>query len=250
MSKNILQIFALILVTVASYLLAIKLMSPKSVPPANTQPVKWSITRTEQLPKLIPRALIIDYKSWAAFDPVTPSLINIIYNRYAYHLASAKPLGNLINAAIRRKLYPNIPTAVIFRYLKTARYDSNGHLPNSTLPYLNFSLFGYGQPPFNSSRDNRALHVAKILIARGANVNAIDANSGRSPLHEAVLMNQHEVVKFLLKHKADPMLKVIRPKSKFHGMNALEFALFMQKAAQGESYTEIIKILTFHMSRN
>jgi len=250
MSKNILQFLALVLVTVASYFLAIKLMSPKSAPDANPTTVKLTITRAEQLPKLIPGAVISDYKSWAAFDPVTPSLINIIYNRYAYHLASSKPLGNLINAAIRRKLYPNIPTAVIFRYLKSARYDSNGQLPNSTLPYLNFTLFGYGQPPFNSSRDNRALHVAKILIKRGANVNAIDANSGRSPLHEAVLMNQHEVVKFLLKHKADPMLKVKRPKSKFHGMNALEFALFMQKAAQGENYGDIISTLISYMSKN
>lgn len=246
MNKPLLKISVLSLIVIGGFFLAI-LLRPTSKPkhPSDKPQPTNSITQADQLTKLLPVYLFADYHLWARFDPITPSLTNRLYNRYAFHVASSKPVGRLIRSVIAYNLYPSIPKPVIFHYLKSGKYNANGIIARSTLPYLNFSLFGYrARRPL---QNNRVLHVAKILIAKGANVNAVDTNSGRSPLHEAILMNHHEVVEFLLKHNADPQIKVNQPKSKFHGMNSLQFVLFMEQAAPGESYSEIIKTLTLHL---
>jgi len=251
MNKAILAKFKLIIVFVivagGIYLLASKIRSPSvSVKAKPVQQVV--ITHPEQLKKLLPEYLFTHYRHWALFDPVSQLLITRFFNRYAFHVASSKPIGQLIIAAIKRKMYPSIPTHVIFTYLKTGRFDVNGQMNNSSLPYLNLSLFGYGGK--NSASSNRSLHVAQILIRKGANINGVDSNNGRSPLHEAVFMNQHEVVKFLLRHKADPHFKIHKPQNTFHGLNALDLALYMEKAAPGDRYGRIIKTLTLHMLKN
>jgi len=246
MNKSLLKLSIIGLIIVSSYFVVLLLDTSDNSNPGKQSAINTiSITRPEQISKIIPWHIFTDYHRWAAFDPITPSLINRFYSRYAFHVASSKPLGRLIRSAIARNLYPSIPKPVIFRYLKSGQYNANGIIAKSTLPYLNFSLFGYhSRRPL---QNNRVLHVAKILIANGANVNGVDVSSGRNPLHEAILMNHHEVVKFLLRHKANPQMKVNQPKSKFHGMNSLQFAIFMEEAARGENYSEIIKTLTLHL---
>ncbi|VAW79201.1 hypothetical protein MNBD_GAMMA12-422 [hydrothermal vent metagenome] len=251
MNNFLLKISLFSLLLVSSVIISILILSNKKSRIYDPMRQPLSVSLTIKLPgklaKLIPSKLVTNYHRWANFDPVTPQLINQLYSRYAFHVASSKPVARLIRSAIARNLYPSIPKQAIFRYLKDGKFNANGIVSQSTLPYLNFSLFGYhSRRPFQNSR---VLYIAKILIAKGANVNAVDINSGRSPLHEAVLMNHPEVVKFLLKNKADPHLKVSQAKSKFHGMDALQFAIFMQEAARGENYNTIIKILNGHLLR-
>jgi len=248
MNKNIAKAVILILITGSSYWLFTKLLAPR---PANipdtrhlTKNSKFRITHKKQLPGLLPFDYLLAYRKWGGFDPLYPQLATAIYNSYTFTVASSKPIDKLIRSAIAQNLYPKIPKSVIFYYLKIGRYDINGKITNSSLPYFNFSLFGY--QPRRPQQNNRVLHVAKILLGRGANINSVDHNSGRSSLHEAILMNHSEVVSFLLRNKADASLKVHQPKSKFHGMDALQFAEFMEKAAPGENYAKIIKTLTLH----
>lgn len=205
------------------------------------------ITNRQQLEKLLPFNYLFGYRHWAKFEPLFPSLSTAVYNRYTFTVASSKPVGKLIRSAIARNLYPSIPKQVIYSYLKIGQFDRNGILKNSSLPYLNFSLFGYQDK--HALQNNRVLHVAKILIKRGANIDGVDNRSGRSSLHEAILMNHSEVISFLLRHKANADLRVNSPTSKFHKMNALEIAQFMEKASPGENYAEIIKTLTLHKLR-
>ncbi len=243
------SIVSVLLVSIVAITILIQSDKQSRIYDPLSQPLSVSLTikLPGQLAKLIPSRLVTNYHLWANFDPVTPQLVNHLYSRYAFHVASSKPVARLIRSAIARNLYPSIPKQAIFRYLKEGNFDANGIVTKSTLPYLNFSLFGYhSRRPF---RNSRVLYIARILIAKGANIDAVDINSGRSPLHEAILMNHPEVVSFLLKNSANPHVKVSQPKSKFHGMDALQFAIFMQEAARGENYYTIIKTLNSHLLR-
>ncbi len=246
MRKRLLKFIAFCLIIAGAYISYLLVPAPNKPLTNNQFPHLYIKTSGDKrLYKLLPIRLFVDYRYWSIFDPVTPPLINGLYDRYSFYVASKKPLERLIRSVIARNLYPSISKPVIFRYLEIGQYDANGIVANSTLPYLNFSLFGYSRR--RPLQNTRVLEVARILVSKGADINGIDVNSGRTPLHEAILMNNIEVVKFLLKHRADPYLRVNQPKSKFHGMNSLQFSIFMEEAAPGESYTEIITTLTRHL---
>jgi ankyrin repeat protein len=73
--------------------------------------------------------------------------------------------------------------------------------PNQTNNYQKSPLMGVAQSDrFNSATDRVA--VAKLLIEKGANVNAKDSD-GQTALHMAVLHNRPEMVELLLGNKAD-----------------------------------------------
>ena len=61
--------------------------------------------------------------------------------------------------------------------------------------------------PLTYAVKNGHLEVAKLLLAKGANINARDAAmSGNTPLGEAVRDGTPEVVRFLLEAGADPLI--------------------------------------------
>jgi len=72
--------------------------------------------------------------------------------------------------------------------------------------------------------------VAEILIAKGADVNAVDTESGSTPLHHAAGWGRKEVVELLLTKKADPNR---RNKA---GQTPLDLAI-------SNNQTEVIQIL-------
>lgn len=70
---------------------------------------------------------------------------------------------------------------------------------SSSYELLSFTLSSYGQ---RGVKPEDTLRVAGLLLSRGMDVNAYNAK-GNTVLHEAVVVNQPDVVKFLLAHGAD-----------------------------------------------
>ena len=57
--------------------------------------------------------------------------------------------------------------------------------------------------PLHSAASAKQAFIARGLIARGARVNAAQAESGFTPLHEAALNGDIEFARLLLEHGAD-----------------------------------------------
>lgn len=51
--------------------------------------------------------------------------------------------------------------------------------------------------------DKGALHVASLLLSRGANVNAVVSDEGNTLLHEALLASKFDLARQLVVHGAD-----------------------------------------------
>ena len=79
--------------------------------------------------------------------------------------------------------------------------------------------------PLHSAAAAKQVAIARVLIARGAKVNAAQPESGFTPLHEAALNGDIEFARLLLEHGAD-----INAKMK-DGKTPLTFAL---KGSQNE----------------
>ena len=86
-------------------------------------------------------------------------------------------------------------------------------------PILNLLVSSYGLPDFDKAALQSALEAA---VARGCDVNEL-GQAGLSPLHEAVLFNEPDLVRFLLAHGADIEQKIQRPDSAVHELNARQF---------------------------
>jgi len=78
--------------------------------------------------------------------------------------------------------------------------------------------------PLHSAAAARQVEIARVLIAHGANVNAMQADSGFTPLHEAALNGNLEFARLLLEHGAD-----VNAKMK-DGKTPLGFALEQNKS--------------------
>lgn len=72
--------------------------------------------------------------------------------------------------------------------------------------------------PLHSAVATRQVEIAKVLLANGAQVNAVQ-EGGWTPLHEAALHGQEEMIQLLLENGAD------RNKKKDDGETALDVAL-------------------------
>lgn len=100
-------------------------------------------------------------------------------------------------------------------------------------PVLNLLVASYGLPDVDNALVQAALEA---VIARGCDVNVL-GKSGLSPLHEAVLFNEVELVRFLLANGASMETKIERPNSEIDGMNAQQFLdkLLLLAAEQGDT---------------
>jgi ankyrin repeat protein len=78
--------------------------------------------------------------------------------------------------------------------------------------------------PLHSAAAARQVEIARVLIAHGANVNAMQADSGFTPLHEAALNGNLDFARLLLEHGAD-----VNAKMK-DGKTPLGFALEQHKS--------------------
>lgn len=108
---------------------------------------------------------------------------------------------------------------------------------------VNMLIAAHSQPGIDSETVLSALNEA---LKRGCSLNELD-RAGLSPLAAAVLFNDADMVRFLLKHGADTSIKIHRPDSLVNGMNTFEFFdwLMINAAKKNDmrDRTEIQKIL-------
>jgi ankyrin repeat protein len=90
---------------------------------------------------------------------------------------------------------------------------SNGNSAETTQLLIDYGADieardGYGATPLSTAaqnRDNGYAPVAEVLLKNGADVNTIDRN-GMTPLHHAVRRGHVDVVRILIKHRANMLI--------------------------------------------
>ena len=143
---------------------------------------------------------------------------------------------------VNDKVVLDFPHWTASQFLTQSNFDAKGTLVGSSTPYFNFCLFAYSA--VKDPQNARVLKIAQLFLDKGADVNSIDPKTGRTSLHEAVMFNQPDLVRFLIHNKADPLAKVNLTTSTFHGMTPLEFALRMQDIQKNrEDFSEVIKLV-------
>jgi hypothetical protein len=109
---------------------------------------------------------------------------------------------------------------------------------------FNFIFAGYNgaissQTQNISLYDQRTETLADFFLNKGLDINAASPIDGLTPLHSAVVLNQPEVVKYLLSHGAD---KSVRD-NKFK-LTAVELANKLQNnSSQDMEYSQVIQAL-------
>lgn len=112
---------------------------------------------------------------------------------------------------------------------------------------LGQTLRGYGLEGFGRQR---VLDTASALLALGCDINERNA-MGQAPIHEAILYNEPEVVRFLLAHGADPTLTIAMPSASdspllrhYAGMDAARFAVELgSRSARDPARLQIVQML-------
>lgn len=128
--------------------------------------------------------------------------------------------------------YPRIPSPVAGAFLRFAPYDPNGTMWTGQ-PLFRAACAGYGL--VGTKRAN-SLSTIRILAAKGAEVNAPE--DGYTALHHAVLSFPSDkdpgLVRTLLELGADPALRIVDPKRRWNGLNAVEFAIVLDEKTPHE----------------
>ncbi|KAJ8869921.1 hypothetical protein PR048_028932 [Dryococelus australis] len=90
--------------------------------------------------------------------------------------------------------------------------------------------------------------MCTLVAARGADVNAMNS-CGATPLHDAVIEGNEEVVEELLQNGANPLIQPI--KGKFAGKTVLDLAAHKSELLQlVERYTPLCPVATHHAANN
>jgi len=112
---------------------------------------------------------------------------------------------------------------------------------------LGQTLRGYGLEGFDR---HRVLATASHLIDLGCDIDQRSL-TGHTPLHEAILYNEPDVVRFLLAHGADATVTIEVPDASesetlrlFSGLDSLRFVEALQaKSGHAENRDEILQLL-------
>ncbi len=115
---------------------------------------------------------------------------------------------------------------------------------------LGQTLRGYGLEGFDN---HRVLATASHLIDLGCDIDQRNM-TGHTALHEAILYNEPDVVRFLLAHGADPAVTIAAaPRASgemnrfFAGLDSLSFTRELQaKSKHAENREEILQLLEGH----
>jgi len=91
---------------------------------------------------------------------------------------------------------------------------------------------------FNIEDKELKYEIIAYLILRGVNVNEISSADGLTPLNSAILLNDPELVTFLLDKGA-----IIKNQDKINKLNAIEYNLFLQKNSRNIDRSKISNIL-------
>lgn len=129
-----------------------------------------------------------------------------------------------------------------FRYLQhTDRIHQVTSDPKTT---LGFVLSGHGEAFTDKARVEE---LAKLLTGRGLDIDERDV-SGMSPLHDAVLINRPDSVRFILELGASTSVRSRRPGgSPADDKTPLELALWLQENADSRGdMSRVVTLLRTH----
>ncbi len=127
-----------------------------------------------------------------------------------------------------------IPRPLALAYLKYGPISIQDKTSHGQPP-LSFALAGSGI----AGDDTDVYKTIEILINRGANVN--EYNDGVTPLHEAVLFGDIELIKILLSAGANPEAVITRNNSA-NGLNAFQFAELLE-SKDSEKYKPVAEFM-------
>lgn len=111
-------------------------------------------------------------------------------------------------------------------------------------PAIALAASGYDKPSINQKE---LLGLIEEFIAAGCPIDA-EGSGGMSPINLAVLRVEPELLKVLLRHGANPLLKVSKSKSWINGKGSLEFSKLVYEMRGGERREEIVRIIGAHIA--
>ncbi|MDH3646891.1 MAG: ankyrin repeat domain-containing protein [Gammaproteobacteria bacterium] len=178
---------------------------------------------------------------------VTATLGMLGYTAMAFNLVMKSDAATVLNFAASGQL------PISLRNIAKWRVQSWDGCPetNRDENALGLTLRAYGLDGFDN---DRVLSTASRLIELGCD---IDQHSliGHTAMHEAILYNEPDVVRFLLAHGADPAVTIETPESElspsrryFSGMDSIGFATALQERSPVTNRDEILSLLTSHRS--
>ncbi|MDI9245181.1 hypothetical protein [Marinobacter sp. CHS3-4] len=116
--------------------------------------------------------------------------------------------------------------------------DSNQRIDICSAPLIQWA--GRGIDLNGNESDERLYHLINVFISRGLPINSI--HEGSTSVHEAILFNNARLLSMLLANGGDASIKMVKPGSKYHGLNAYQF-LEVLKLKNKRDTTEVEKVL-------
>ena len=160
---------------------------------------------------------------------------------YYQHKINQHPFEHVILAKVKKRGHAGISNWLADTYLKYGRYNPKGYDSGGAIPYFNFSLYLYR--PRYQTQNQRVFDIAKLLLDKGADINAVDKKNGSTALHGAIQQTLPEVVDFLIKNNVDPTRPILAPGKPWHGMDASKYAKYYVEALKGDAaHGVIVKI--------
>lgn len=128
------------------------------------------------------------------------------------HSACTNPISSLEQNIQEIQFEKSVFNACVYGDIQRVRYliQSKGN------KLINEQDEGNGYSCLHYAARNNHLELCKLLLKSGADPNLITNSCKSSPLHRAAYMGLHEIVKLLLEHKSDPLLKDCDGKNALH----------------------------------
>ncbi len=128
---------------------------------------------------------------------------------------------------------------VFYQYLNsTDRIHESRDYP---VTLLQFTLNGYGS---KNASNEKILEVSDMLLSRGMNIDQRN-RSGFTALHEQVILNQPDLISFLLKRGANTSIRVdVGREGSKNNLTPLELAKWLQSNSRGgKDWKQVILLL-------
>lgn len=94
---------------------------------------------------------------------------------------------------------------------------------------------------FNGDKsDERLYQLIDVFISKGLPINSI--HEGNSSVHEAILFNNARLLDTLLANGGDPLIKIVKPGSKSHNLNAYQYLELLKQRKKLDT-SQVEKVL-------
>jgi ankyrin repeat protein len=163
---------------------------------------------------------------------VLPLVILLSYILYATYVFSSGT-NQILSIAMGKGKYPLIPSEFAVGYLK---YGKKPELYDSLYGNTAYT-FLLGMYDDKSDLENLSV-VFDILKEKGLDVNAYSEITGMTPLHEAILIGDIDLIKFILwEMPSEPHLKIKSNNTEINSLNAYDFSEYL--ALKNKKYVDV-----------